>query len=403
MLLFTSQVLPVGKNDIRYATGQAQGGRDYQEDMSHCSDDGESDWLSFIMCDGHGGRKDGGQPLVAQYVDKQLERKTTTDPSFGGRDDMSGAIRTAHLAIDQEILEAGYKSGSTAATVWINPEEDRIIASVLGDTNVIFAKRSHNGFAAFQPIVDQTSGRKGRWGKLYYRPEIEAKGGFIIKVGHTYRLMGVLEPIRGFGDAAFKQPDVLTRWNNTKQLYAQKYHKPNNPITDSLVLSDPETWEGRASDISFVVIRTDGIILPPQQIVNLVGQELDQGGTPDQAVNKLLFESGLYKGDNKTVTIIDLEGERRADPESDDHSVRSTWSWPFSIIERDQPRRRRPLLLPEIQKSFLTKHPAISCAACTVGGVLVGLPVEARYKIAYKGFEAAREIWGEMLYGSSSD
>ncbi|KAJ5327523.1 Protein phosphatase 2C [Penicillium brevicompactum] len=217
--------------------GQAQGGRQYQEDR--CTVIAPEQFPSktkekiafFAIYDGH------GSELVSDHVHQTLHHIIAHRPEFE-REDWAGAIKAALAEEDQMLLDRFKNetaepaiSGSTVAVCCINLTQGELVASNLGDSHVILAERDPKTEHPYH-VRRLTEAHKPEVPSEKAR--IEEAGGEVINRSGTHRL-GSLNMSRAVGDLQYKNP-VNTLAEQSVQSESRGNFLSNDPYTSRRTL-----------------------------------------------------------------------------------------------------------------------------------------------------------------------
>ncbi|KAJ5095723.1 hypothetical protein NUU61_005079 [Penicillium alfredii] len=188
--------------------GQAQGGRQFQEDrctviLPDQFPSQTNDKLAFFaIYDGH------GSGLVSDHASQNLHFLLTKHPEFD-RGDYAAAIKAA-LADEDNVLLESFKhetvepaiSGSTVALCFVNLTKGELVVSNLGDSHVILAERDPKTEHPYH-VRRLTKAHKPEVPSE--RSRIEGAGGTVNTQNGTPRL-GSLNMSRALGDLQYKNP-----------------------------------------------------------------------------------------------------------------------------------------------------------------------------------------------------
>jgi serine/threonine protein phosphatase PrpC len=128
-------------------SGSVQGLRDAQEDRFHASRIGERGWLLAVF-DGHNG---AGTADAAAGRIADIFARTTEQYGF-----TAAALEAALGSLRDEVAER--HDGSSASVVFVDEEQDRAYATVLGDSPVVV--RNASGDVVMAPLHNTAANPK---------------------------------------------------------------------------------------------------------------------------------------------------------------------------------------------------------------------------------------------------
>lgn len=271
--------------NFRVAVAEMNGWRNNMED-SHISFFGD-DWGFFGVFDGHGG--DACAKFVAPRIRRELEEN-----GCPADDD---AVKKMLFKIDQEFLDKGVASGSTATMCIVKkPKEKggkhklRVINA--GDSRTLLATRS--GAIIDGSGTDQGLTTDHKPDDPIERERIERCGGTVEHAeGNVPRVNGDLAVCRGFGDGEYK--------------------KTGGPgPEDRPVTIDPELKEFECDATDFIMLVCDGVsegAFPNPQVVQLAGKVLEESDDLGSAAKAVCHKAvATDSKDNISCMVVLLDG-----------------------------------------------------------------------------------------------
>lgn len=263
------------------------------------------DWAFFGVFDGHGG--DQCSAFVAKEFYERLERDGCP------ADDK--AMKQICLDIDEKWLDAGEKSGTTAAMCIVHrPTQPggkiKLRVANAGDSRVLLGKRDGTivdgglTVTAYQP-TDQGLSRDHKPSDPLEKERIDRCGGHVEWQGRNSegeggvaRVNGDLAVSRGFGDKDHKKtggPDPEDR-----------------PVT-----ADPELQEFECDESDVLILVCDGVSegnFSNPEVVKLISESLEKDGDPGAACRAtILHAEKMNSKDNITCMIVMFDGDKEAD------------------------------------------------------------------------------------------
>jgi len=225
----------------------------------------EKMFFSAEIYDGHGGKR--AAQIAAEMLTPCFLKlwEGEAEKPLKKRRGEAELLRQAYTDVDDHILNAGVKSGTTSATFYVI--DKRYIVSNAGDTRVIIGTKAGADLLTLdhKPSLSEE------------RSRIEKSGGFISGYG-TPRVQGVLAVSRALGDAGLKP----------------------------FVISDPRIVEGLLEkDNDFVILACDGIwdVLIPQEVIDIARS----AESPQEGARQIKDRALDYGStDNISVIVIDL-------------------------------------------------------------------------------------------------
>jgi len=274
--------------NFRVACAEMNGWRNSHED-SHLAFFGE-DWGFFGVFDGHGG--DACANFVAPRIRRELEEN--------GCPADDAAVKKMLFAIDQEFLDKGVASGSTATMCIVNkPKEKggkhklRVINA--GDSRVLLAKKDGT-------IIDGGGTDQGL--TTDHKPDDPVESERIYRCGGTVkteegncaRVNGDLAVCRGFGDGEYK--------------------KTGGPgPEDHPVTIDPELKEFECDADDVLMLVCDGVSegqFPNPKVAEYVWEVLEETGDLGSAAKAVCHKAvATDSKDNISCMILKLDGAEK--------------------------------------------------------------------------------------------
>jgi serine/threonine protein phosphatase PrpC len=247
-------------------------------------------WGFFGVFDGHGGDQ------CAKYVAPRIERELK-EKGCPADDD---AVRKMMFEIDQEYLDGGEDSGSTATMCIIHKPVEEGAKHVLrvinaGDSRVLLGKR--DGTICDGGGTDQGLTTDHKPDNDIEKERIYRCGGTVehTQAGGCARVNGDLAVCRGFGDRKYKQTGGP---------------KPQ----DRPVTVDPELKRFECDGADFVLLVCDGVSegdFSNEQVVKLVAEVLKESNDLGAAARAVCFEAVRTNSkDNISCMVVALDGEK---------------------------------------------------------------------------------------------
>mmetsp|Transcript_18548 Transcript_18548/g.30098 ORF Transcript_18548/g.30098 Transcript_18548/m.30098 type:complete len:501 (-) Transcript_18548:82-1584(-) len=228
----------------------------------------KEDWGFFGVFDGHGG--DQCSAFVADRIRQKLDEQGCP------KDDAE--VKKLILGVDQDFLDTGQQSGSTAAMCIVHKPADggkhilRVINA--GDSRVILGRRDGT-------IVDGGGTEQGlttdhKPGHPDERARIERCGGTVeVAAGGVHRVNGDLAVSRGFGDSSCKQTGGPG--------------PEDRPVT-----ANPEMGRFECDKADFLLIVCDGVSegqFPNPEVVRFVAERLNEELDPGAAARAVCHKA----------------------------------------------------------------------------------------------------------------
>lgn len=248
------------------------------------------DWAFFGVFDGHGGEQ--CSKWVARRLNEEIEAQ--------GCPQDDATVRKVMLDLDQEFLDSGQPSGSTATMCIVHRPltptgRFRLRAINAGDSRVLLGRR--DGTIVDGGGTDQGLTTDHKPNDPSERERIERCGGKVEDTNGMARINGGLAVSRGFGDAEYK-------------------NKGGPGPEDRPVTADPELTHHECDQADFLLLVCDGVSegeFPNPAVVKFAAEKLAETGDPGAVAAAVCHKAVETKSkDNITCMMVLLEG---AEPE----------------------------------------------------------------------------------------
>ena len=251
------------------------------------------------------GKKEDGSAesvgVVGSYDDVRETIKTTFKRLD---DDITNEIKTKAANNDLNAETKALASSGCCALIAYLMEDELFVANV-GDCRAVLGSRDHDGSWVSRPLtVDHSSAANSGEVQRVIREHPAEENRTCIKYG---RLLGVLQPLRAFGDIQLKQ----SREELSKIFSFVPNYKPFKELhTPPYLTAEPEVFHYKldASD-KFIVLATDGLwdILSNEDVVAAVAAYIE-----GQKVQMLRDKAHLFGISNRADAFTDMEEENVA-------------------------------------------------------------------------------------------
>jgi serine/threonine protein phosphatase PrpC len=251
----------------QYYFSGAQGDRDSMEDVHLATDDKESGWQLFAVCDGHAGKSVVKEvekrlpsallePLRKVYLDRKNNPMLSTTES---KEILRKAVINLDLDIFKVVKGRGRSSGCTLVAALLHPVTRQLIFINVGDSRAVYQQNESDGINDSketkaggnnnQKYIRLVETRDHKPNDAIESKRVRAAGSFV----QGNRVGGILAMSRAMGDFPLKKSKDL----------------PYDPISGA-VCADPDIYVGKVHKSGgTIVLACDGIwdVLPSASVI----------------------------------------------------------------------------------------------------------------------------------------